>query len=64
MKTIEETTYSVIQKDPTNTEQDADTAERVVQTDSTIFEEEEKIEASIDDSERDPVVTKKPILNQ
>ena len=49
-----------IQTDPTNIERDVDKADRVVQTDPTIFNEEEKMEASSDDSEMDPIVTKKP----
>ena len=52
----------VIQTDPTIIEQDLDKAERVVRTDPTKFEEEEKMEASTDDSERDPNVTKKPTV--
>ena len=53
-------TDRVIQTDPTNIERDVDKADRVVQTDPTIFNEEEKMEASSDDSEMDPIVTKKP----
>ena len=46
----------------TNIERDVDKADRVVQTDPTIFNEEEKMEASSDDSEMDPIVTKKPTV--
>ena len=46
----------VIQTDPTNIERDVDKADRVVQTDPTKFEEEEKMEASSDDSDMDPIV--------
>ena len=49
----------VIQTDPTNIERDVDKAERVVQTDPTKFDEQAKMEASSDDSEMDPIVTKK-----
>ena len=52
-------TDRVIQTEPTNIERDLDKAERVVQTDSTNFEEQEQMEASSDDSEMDPIVTKK-----
>ena len=55
-------TDRVIQTDPTNIERDVDKADRVVQTDPTIFNEEEKMEASSDDSEMDPIVTKKPTV--
>ena len=55
-------TDKVIQTDPTNIERDVDEADRVVQTDPTKFEDEEKMEASIDDSEMDPIVTKKPTV--
>ena len=55
-------TDRVIQPDPTNIERDVDKADRVVQTDPTIFNEEEKMEASSDDSETDPIVTKKPTV--
>ena len=55
-------TDRVIQIDPTNIERDVDKADRVVQTDPTIFNEEEKMEASSDDSEMDPIVTKKPTV--
>ena len=57
-----EKTDRVIQTDPTNTERDVDKAERAVQTDPTKFEEQEKMEASSDDSEMDPIVTKKPTV--
>ena len=52
-------TDRVIQTDPSIIERDIDKAERVVQTDSTKFEEQEKMEASSDDSEIDSIVTKK-----
>ena len=52
-------TDKVIQTDPTNIERDEDEADRVVQTDPNKFEDEEKMEASSDDSEMDPIVTKK-----
>ena len=52
----------MIPKDPTNIERDADKADRVIQTDPKTFEEEEKREASSDDSEMDPIVTKKPTV--
>ena len=55
-------TDRVIQTDPTNIERDVDKADRVVQTDSTNFDEEEKMEASSDDSEMDPIDTKKPTV--
>ena len=55
-------TDRVIQTDPTNIERDVEKADRLVQTDPTIFNEEEKIEASSDDSEMDPIVTKKPTV--
>ena len=55
-------TDKVIQTDPTNIERDVDKADRVVQTDPTRFEEEEKMEASSDDSGMDPIVTKKPTV--
>ena len=55
-------TDRVIQTDPTNIERDVDKAERVVQTDPTKFQEQEKTEASSDDSEMDPIVTKKPTV--
>ena len=61
-------TDRVIQTDPTNIERDVDKADRVVQTDPTIFKKFEKIlqfekmEASSDDSEMDPIVTKKPTV--
>ena len=55
-------TDRVIQTDPAKIERDVDKAERVVQTDPTIFNEEEKMEASSDDSEMDPIVTKKPTV--
>ena len=54
-------TDRVIQTDPTNIERDVDKADRVVQTDPTKFEHE-KMEASSDDSEMDPIVTKKPTV--
>ena len=56
-----EQTDRVIQTDPTNIERDVDKADRVVQTDPTKFEDE-KMEASSDDSEMDPIVTKKPTV--
>ena len=56
-------TDRVIQTDPTNIERDVDKAERVVQTDPTKFEEQEKMEASSDDSEMDPVSQKNQQLN-
>ena len=52
----------MIQTDPTNIERDVDEADRVVQTDPAKFEDEEKMEASSDDSEMDPIVTKKPTV--
>ena len=52
----------VIQTDPTNIERDVDEADTVVHTDPTKFEDEEKMEASSDDSEMDPIVTKKPTV--
>ena len=55
-------TDKVIQTDPTNIERDVDEADRVVQTDPTKFEDEEKMEASSDDSEMDLIVTKKPTV--
>ena len=55
-------TDRVIQTDPTNIEREVDKAERVVQTDPTKFEEQEKMEAPSDDSEMDPIVTKKPTV--
>ena len=55
-------TDRVIQTDPTNIERDVDKADRVVQTDPTILNEEEKMEASSDDSEMDPIVTKNPTV--
>ena len=53
----------VTQTDPTNIERDVDKAERVVQTDPTKIEEQEKMEASSDDSEMDPIVRKNQQLN-
>ena len=58
----EEQTDRVIQTDPTNIERVLDKADRVVQTDPKIFNQEEKMEASSDDSEMDPIVTKKPTV--
>ena len=55
-------TDSVVQTDPTNIERDLDKAERVVRTNPTKFEEQEKMEASSDDSEMDPIVTKIPTV--
>ena len=55
-------TDRVIRTDPTNIERDVDKADRVVQTDPTKFEDEEKMEASSEDSEMDPIVTKKPTV--
>ena len=54
-------TDRVIQTDATNLERDVDKADRVVQTKPTKFEDE-KMEASSDDSEMDPIVTKKPTV--
>ena len=54
-------TDKVIQTDPTNIERDVDEADRLVQTDPTKFEDE-KMETSSDDSEMDPIVTKKPTI--
>ena len=56
-----EQTDRVTQTDPTNIERDVDKADRVVQTDPIKFEDE-KMEASSDDSEMDPIVTKKPTV--
>ena len=50
----------VIQTDATKIERVVDKADRVVQSKPTIFDEEEKMEASSDDRETDPIVTKKP----
>ena len=55
-------TDRVIQTDPTNIERDVDKADRVVQTDPNKFEDEEKMQASSDDSKMDPIVTKKPTV--
>ena len=55
-------TDKVIQTDPTYIERDVDKADRVAQTDPTKFEDDEKLEASSDDSEMDPIVTKKPTV--
>ena len=56
-----EQTDRVIQTDPTNIERDVDKTDRVLQTNPTKFEDE-KMEASSDDSEIDPIVTKKPTV--
>ena len=52
----------MIQTDPENTERDADKADRVVQTDPTNLEEEEKMEASIDGRMEWIQLSKKPIV--
>ena len=52
----------MIQTDPTNIEQDVDKSNRVVQTDPTKFVEEDKMKASSDDREMNPIVTKKPTV--
>ena len=42
--------------------EDVGKTDEVIQTDPNKFEDEEKMEASSDDSEMDPIVTKKPTV--
>ena len=52
----------VVQIDPTKVKREVGNAYGVVESDATNFEQEEKMDASSDESELNPIVTNKPIL--